>query len=689
MPKNSDHLLRDYYNSAGYSAGLIHAAAGSAQTGEILLVQSRDRLDTFNCLWSVAGPHQSPKLIFDHQTLDRRTKPGAPLSAAEAQARERLRKQTSGVDSLSLAADGLTVAFTAQSRLVLGQRATAQTNWKFNDTGLAAPYAPSLSPTGRHLAAMVGDNFSLFRINHHQLQPVPLSNCPPGLGRNDFVSAEEIGRQTTYTWSSSGLFIAAILTDSSEVPAAHSLTGQAPRFAPSELRYAFAGAANAKQTIYWIDTITGSCARLPVPARFDGEYLITIDFCGDELRSVWQDTTQKQVAGFAWRKRRWVELFRVSDTAWVPVSEGKYLLDQPEPLWLDESGQYAVIRQADRCFSLSEQSPLRLIGVWDGAVLAIVLKADRSTAIISWNPVTNEHTVLSSQCERAYAWPAGQGLVLLTKSYGTNQSIIRRPMLPDQELVVSQPPRIRRPAVFQPSLAINVAVKLPSGAGPFPVILNTYAGPQASVTAQLSANYAVDEWLCRQGFAVVAVDGRGSMLANRDWERQLLGQIDDCVMADQLAGLEQAFQRYPQLDRERVGVRGWSFGGYFALLCAARRADMFQAAVAGAPVTNWEWYDTHYTERYFGGTPLDKPKAYTRASLLTAPAAPQIPTLLLHGLADDNVLAANSLAYLATHQSDYVTFVPLMATTHMATGTDLRLALAHRELEFLVKHLQA
>ena len=94
----------------------------------------------------------------------------------------------------------------------------------------------------------------------------------------------------------------------------------------------------------------------------------------------------------------------------------------------------------------------------------------------------------------------------------------------------------------------------------------------------------------------------------------------------------------------RVAIRGWSFGGYLAALAVLRRPEVFHAAIAGAPVTDWRLYDTHYAERYLGHPDRD-PDAYRRSSLLAdAPRTPERPLLLVHGLADDNVVAAHTPA---------------------------------------------
>ena len=109
------------------------------------------------------------------------------------------------------------------------------------------------------------------------------------------------------------------------------------------------------------------------------------------------------------------------------------------------------------------------------------------------------------------------------------------------------------------------------------------------------------QWLADQGFAVIVADGRGSPGRGPAWERAIRFDVATAALDDQVAALEHVVRQYPgELDAGRVGIRGWSFGGYLAALAVLRRPDVFAAAVAGAPVTDWRWYDTVATERYLG-----------------------------------------------------------------------------------------
>ena len=156
------------------------------------------------------------------------------------------------------------------------------------------------------------------------------------------------------------------------------------------------------------------------------------------------------------------------------------------------------------------------------------------------------------------------------------------------------------------------------------------------------------------------------------------------LMKDQVDALQALAAADRRLDLGRVAIRGWSFGGYLAALAVLRRPDVFHAAVAGAPVTDWRLYDTHYTERYLGD-PATEPENYARTDLCVEAAWLERPLLLVHGLADDNVLAAHTLqlsrALLEAGRPHRV--LPLSGVTHMTPQVDVAENLLRVQLEFL------
>ena len=216
--------------------------------------------------------------------------------------------------------------------------------------------------------------------------------------------------------------------------------------------------------------------------------------------------------------------------------------------------------------------------------------------------------------------------------------------------------------------------------------------------------YLTPQWFAEHGFAVVVADGRGTPGRGPEWERAVAGDLAGPVLQDQVDALGDAAARFGDLDTGRVAIRGWSFGGYLAALAVLRRPDVFHAAIAGAPVTDWRLYDTHYTERYLGFPDRDQ-ENYDRSSLIfsaeralvaapahatsrgevDAGATPPRPLMLIHGLADDNVVVAHTLrlsgALLAAGYPH--TVLPLSGITHMASQETVAENLLLLQLDFL------
>jgi dipeptidyl-peptidase-4 len=221
-----------------------------------------------------------------------------------------------------------------------------------------------------------------------------------------------------------------------------------------------------------------------------------------------------------------------------------------------------------------------------------------------------------------------------------------------------------------------------------PVLLDPYGGPHFGRVVAARNAYLESQWWADQGFAVVVVDGRGTPGRGVDWEQAVHLDIADIVLEDQLDALKAAAAADPDLDLERVAIRGWSFGGYLSALAVLRHPESIHAAVAGAPVTDWRLYDTFYTERYLGH-PDEDPEVYDRNSLIADAPSLRRPLLLVHGLADDNVVSAHTLrlsrALLEAGRPHEV--LPLTGITHMAVRPEVAENLLRLQLDFLTRAL--
>ncbi|MFG3076287.1 prolyl oligopeptidase family serine peptidase [Streptomyces sp. NPDC048225] len=244
---------------------------------------------------------------------------------------------------------------------------------------------------------------------------------------------------------------------------------------------------------------------------------------------------------------------------------------------------------------------------------------------------------------------------------------------------------------------VPCAVLMPTdyhGDTPLPVLLDPYGGPHGQRVVAAHNAHLTSQWFADQGFAVVVADGRGTPGRSPAWEKAVKDDLAAVVLQDQVDTLQALAADFP-LDLDRVAIRGWSFGGYLAALAALRRPDVFHAAVVGAPVTDLRLYDTHYQERYLGD-PGEQPDVYRRNSLiddagLVDAVEPHRPMMVIHGLADDNVVVAHSLrlssALLAAGRPHEV--LPLSGVTHMTPQESVAENLLLLQVEFLKRSLPA
>lgn len=179
----------------------------------------------------------------------------------------------------------------------------------------------------------------------------------------------------------------------------------------------------------------------------------------------------------------------------------------------------------------------------------------------------------------------------------------------------------------------------------YPVIVYLYGGPHGQVVRDnWGGTTLLEHFLASKGFLLWSLDNRGSWGRGHAWETAIFHETGKRELADQLAGVKY-LKSLPYVDGSRIGIWGWSYGGYMTLYCLTNAPDVFKAGMAGAPVTHWKFYDTIYTERYMG-TPKENPKGYEASAPLTKAKDLKAKLLLIHGTADDNVHMQNTLAFV-------------------------------------------
>jgi dipeptidyl-peptidase-4 len=226
--------------------------------------------------------------------------------------------------------------------------------------------------------------------------------------------------------------------------------------------------------------------------------------------------------------------------------------------------------------------------------------------------------------------------------------------------------------------------------GPLPVLMDPYGGAGAQrVTVAQDGLKFLSQWFADHGFAVLVVDGSGTPGRGPDWEREVHGDLYRTVIDDQVTALHEAARLHPELDLDRVGIRGWSYGGSLATAAVLRRPDVFHAAVAGASVTDQRLYNAPWRERFLGH-PDEHPDWYEANSLLRDAPKLARPLMLIHGLADENVFPANTLrlstALLAADRDHELLLLP--GVGHAALSSPSGAPMLHHQLRFLQRHLR-
>ena len=179
----------------------------------------------------------------------------------------------------------------------------------------------------------------------------------------------------------------------------------------------------------------------------------------------------------------------------------------------------------------------------------------------------------------------------------------------------------------------------------YPVVVFVYGGPHSqTVRDSWGATSLLDHLLASRGYLVWSVDNRGTSWRGRAWETAVFRDLGRRELADQLAGVRH-LKTLPLVDPARIGIWGWSYGGYMTLFAMTNAPDVWKCGVSGAPVTHWKFYDTIYTERYMR-TPAENPDGYERSAPLAKAAELAAPLLLIHGAADDNVHLQNTVAFV-------------------------------------------
>ena len=706
----TESFPRQQARTRGFRLGLPRAFQVSPDGGRVTFLRSRAGDDPVTCLWETDVATGAQRLVADPRALGSDEENLPPEERAR---RERVRETASGIVSYATDRDAAQAVFALSGQVYvapLGPVSSAAGGSGAGGSGagprlvptLVPALDPRLNPAGTAVSYVHGGAVRVIDLASGDDRVVAGGQDGVTFGLAEFVAAEEMGRSRGYWWSPDGGRLLVARVDESAVARWHIADPANPERSPAEVGYPAAGTANADVSLH-VATLSGELSEVPGWDRAAFPYLVSAAW-EDDLLIVVQRRDQKTmrvVNGLTGKLLR-----EDTDPHWTDVIQGvPAQLDGGDIVWTGISGDTRglVIAPAD---GLASATPVTPAGLQVRAVLAagggdvLFAASPEPTELGVWRYGPGGLTEVATQPGVHSAAAAGGTTVLASRSLASSGLTVTvvRDSAPGQSTGIaslSQRPNLPHPAprfLAAGPDGIRTAVLFPSWhqpGQPLPVLMDPYGGPGAQRVLKTGSMFLTSQWFAEQGFAVVVADGRGTPGRTPAWDRLIAGDFATGILADQVTALGAAAAAFPELDTGRVAIRGWSFGGYLSALAVLRRPDVFHAAVAGAPPTDWRLYDTHYTERYLGH-PDQNPAAYEVSSLLGDPerAAQSVirPLLLIHGLADDNVFVAHSLrlssALLAAGYPHSV--LPLSGITHMTSQE----AVAENMLLFQVAFLK-
>ncbi|MDX3691170.1 prolyl oligopeptidase family serine peptidase [Streptomyces europaeiscabiei] len=639
------------------------------------------------------------------------------LSAEERARRERLREGGAGIVGYATDAAVELVSFALSGRLFVAELRAGTTR----ELDVPGPVIdPRPSPDGRYVAYVAGG--ALRVVGAEGGDDLALTEEGPEHvthGLAEFIAAEEMGRSRGFWWSPESDRLLVARVDDTPVRRWWISDPAQPERDPQRVAYPAAGTANADVRLF------------------------VIDLSGTRTEVVWDRARYPYLAHVHWsaagaplllvqaRDQR-SQLFLAVDpdsgaTRMVHADEDPHWLDlfPGVPSW-SPSGQ--LVRVADeggaRVLAVGERPltgpQLHVRAVLDVADADVLVSASAGAAAA--DPEIGEihvYRVNELGMERVSQEP---GVHSAVRAGGVTVLVSAVPERPGTQVQVLRdgdrrklgvPPaggwgKVATVASYAEDPGMSPRVRFTQGGArrvpcallmprdydgvtPLPVLMDPYGGPHGPRVLAAHNAHLTSQWFADQGFAVVVADGRGTPGRSPAWEKEIDGDFT-LSLDDQVEALHDLAASHP-LDLSRVAIRGWSYGGWLAALAVLRRPDVFHAGIAGAPVTDWRLYDTHYTERYLGD-PTTAPAAYAKSSLITgeglsSPAEPHRPLMIVHGTADDNVVFAHALrlssALLAAGRPHEV--LPLSGVTHITPQEQVAENLLLLQVDFLKRSL--
>lgn len=609
-----------------------------------------------------------------------------PLSREEELLRERTRTRELGVTSYQWASRTEELGL-PPVLLIPGPRMRVRSGeGELREiAGTEGAVDPRLSPDGKMISFVREGNLHVIGSDGEGLRALS-EGAEDGLtfGLADYIAQEEFDQLHGHWWSRDGNRIAYLRADSQHIPL-YSIVHQGGQTVDAEThRYPFAGEENPSVELHLADLASGEARRLDLPDE-DG-YLVRVAWWPDPARDSgrlvvqWLNRAQDELQLIAFDEN-WTPkvLIYERQEPWINVGHDARGLDDGRFIWSSEESGYRHLY-----LHAADGERIRTLTSGDWVVSGVVgmdeprgqlyFSATRESPLerhlyrVSLDGGEIERLSAEGGLNGAVLSPNGEWLAMPRQSLseppaislqpaqgGEPRTLFEQPEVTPEALDLKTPELISLPAADGSELYGALYRPDDSGVAP-PLIVAVYGGPHAqtvldawALTVDLRAQY-----LAQQGYAVLKLDNRGMAGRGLTFEAHLHRNMGTVEVEDQSAAVEYLAAQ-GRIDPDRVGIYGWSYGGYMTVMAMLREPQRYKVGVAGAPVSDWDGYDTGYTERYMG-KPQDNAEGYKEASLLTHAANLEGKLLLVHGGIDENVHfrhTARLITALTQQDKDY------------------------------------
>lgn len=650
----------------------------------------KERLD----LWAIDTATGGERMLVD----SKKTGSGAELSEAEKMQRERDRSVagSTGITSYDWSPDGKTILVPVDGDLYLAAldgkvtRLTDTPDGELNGV---------VSPKGGFVSFVRGGNLFVKPMNGTEKQLTQGASYTLNWGVSEFVAQEEMDRRTGYWWSPTDAMIAVARVDESPVGIVTrtAIGGEGTKV--YQQRYPAAGTPNAIVDLFVMKADGSGQVQVDLGAD-KNVYLARVDWSKDgktlyvqresrdqqrlDLLAV-DPATGKAKIVLTETSKSWINL----SNNFTPLSDGSFLW------WSEKTGHghlYHVRGGKWTALTSGEWEVRDIVGVDEGRGL-VYFTGNRETPLEQQLYVASLAKAGPLKALTAKGWwndavmDGAASRIVVTRQNADQPKQVYLADSGGKQLQWISENALKGDHPYAPYLASHAktvfgTVKAADGstlytkmltppmqAGKrYPVFMIHYGGPGAGRQVTNTWSGALNQYLVDQGWIVFSIDNRGTPDRGKAFEDHIHRAMGTVEVDDQLKGVEW-LKTQPFVDPKRIATYGWSYGGYMSLKLAEKAPGTFAAIVSGAPVTKWEFYDTHYTERYLG-QPQDKPSAYPDSDAVDEAVKIQDPLLLIHGMSDDNVVFDNSTALMAKMQGAAVPFELMVypGQTHRVGG---------------------